>query len=107
MVEKTFPAQSISLPVVGGQGESVLVNSQEITLSLPTSIAQEVTDCVYLPTFVYAPVSSGQKAGEYGIWYHGVQLASADLLVTQAVEKNTYRPNVFVRIWHCFLRKFC
>jgi hypothetical protein len=56
---------------------------------------------------VYAPVLAGQKAGEYGIWYHGVQLASADLLVTQAVEKNTYRPNVFVRIWHCFLRKFC
>ena len=70
----------ISLPVVGGTGDSVTVVCGE-----PPLVCSDVTVETQLPHFLYAPVSKGEKIGRALYYTGGVYAGCADITAADDV----------------------
>ncbi len=72
-----------TVPVVSGTENFVKVAARELRVFLPR--AEELTAVAYLPSFVFAPVESGEKAGSVRIFRSGELLRETELYYTSDV----------------------
>lgn len=71
----------LTLPVVGSSKEWVpLQGGDGGTVFLPRNTQDQVERRVYVPAFLYAPVSVGQAVGEVRWYWNGVLLGSAPVM---------------------------
>ncbi len=95
---------SISLPVVGGKDQTVLLRStNSIEAILPSNIGTE--DCkieIYLPHFLYAPIEKGDRIGKVSCYLDGKLIGESDIIPLYSVQKKIYKKSLWKRIAEFF-----
>lgn len=91
---------SYSVPVVGGQAESVLVQGQALPkpLTLSESQYQSLKRVVELPRFLYAPVEPQQVIGRVRYDLDGKTVASVPLSACDPVSALVLKPSFWQKI---------
>ncbi len=103
-LELALPAESYSVPVVGGTADAVTVIAEgEEEISLPQSVTTLETQ-VCLPQFCYAPVEAGTVLGEVRYYADSVLVATRPLVAANAVESETSLPKE--SIWEKLIQFF-
>ena len=81
-IKHELPVSSVS--VAGGSPDSIAVEVLPITAALLDGEQENLTASVYLPKFVYAPVSAGDLVGKVDYYLDGRLVGSADIVASQA-----------------------
>lgn len=96
---------SSAADVVGGTADSVTVSADSISFVLPKGGDEKLKITVYLPSFLYAPVVSGEEVGKVVYTIDDTVVAEAPLCADSGVEYNSRRRGIFEYIkdlfnWH-------
>ncbi len=99
--EKQF---NISLPIVGGKEQTVLVRSTDaIEAILPANIALE--DCkmeISLPHFLYAPIEKGERIGKTSYYLEGKLIGESDIIALYGVGKKVSKKSLWQKLCDFF-----
>ncbi len=72
---------SVQLPLVGGEGEELLVKGTTGgSVSVPSEDAGRITRKVFLPAFLYAPIQKGETVGSVQYYLESTKLFSIPLI---------------------------
>lgn len=74
-----------SVPVVGGETDNVKISCNNFKAGLTDAEYKQITMQAFLPEFVYAPVSAGQKIGYTYFYIGGKQIGKADIITQSNV----------------------
>ena len=77
------------ISVKGGLAESVKIEAAEYPAVVAQSASGSITQRVYLPSFVYAPVKSGDVLGKVKLYLDGEYIKSVDIIAFQSCESAT------------------
>lgn len=89
------------LPVVGGTADAAALRPGEgIVLTLPLAQAQGITQELYLPAFLYAPVEAGQKVGEARYLSGGELIYSLPVYTVGGVPAPEPEPGFWESLWN-------
>ena len=95
---------SISLPVVGGKEQTVLVRSTNSVESiLPASVSTD--DCkveISLPHFLYAPIEKGAIIGKASCYIDGKLIGESDIIALYGVQRRVYKKSLWQKICDFF-----
>lgn len=87
---------AFSLDVAGGETDKVDATIDEVlTLRVPAQRIKDIEKTVYLPGFVFAPVSKGDTLGEITYTLDGKLIAKTEIKASFSVNEKS-RPNFFV-----------
>ena len=86
-----------SISVVGGDADSVPLDTDELRVVVPTD-TEDVTTQVYLPSFLYAPVEEGTLVGKIVCFSEGEVLSETPVRAAQTVEQDRRRRSLFTYI---------
>ncbi len=79
---------AVSLPVAGGEAESVMVRGLPGgELALLPADAAKITKRVFLPRFVYAPVEDGEALGKIVYYLEGSKIFSVSITAQESVDR--------------------
>ena len=71
----------MQLPLVGGEGEELLVKGTTGgSVSVPSEDAGRITRKVFLPAFLYAPIQKGETVGSVQYYLESTKLFSIPLI---------------------------
>lgn len=100
LVKDMALASEIKLPVVGGAAKAVAI--APLFYEYESVVKQEkITDEIYLPRFVYAPLQSGEVVGQIRHMYQGEVIAVTPLVAGNAVaiqNKEKEKPGFFEKL---------
>ncbi len=99
----THPANTLTLPAVGGIRDTVTLSHPELSLSLPESAKKDLAFRLALPPFVYAPLAQGQTVGQLELTYKEQVIQSVPVTVDTPLEIQPYIPS----FWEKFFENFC
>ena len=93
-----------SIGVVGGEADSVSLNTEELRVVVPAD-AEDVSTQVYLPVFLYAPIAEDTCVGKVVCTADGEVLSQAPIKTAQAVDQDHQKRSIFTYIkdllhWH-------
>lgn len=82
--------ERFELPVVGGESDSVTVCAEtDVAAAVKKDGSDRLERKIYMPHFVYAPVSGGQKVGELCVLINGRRKYSVRLIAQNQVSRQT------------------
>ena len=95
---------SISLPVIGGRDQTVLLrNTDAITAILPSHMSSEDCEIITeLPHFLYAPVEDGETVGKLICKAGGEIIGESDITAEYSVSRAVYKKSFWQRILDFF-----
>lgn len=94
-----FSAENTVLRVVGGDSDSVKINtSKKVCVYVPESEFKETTITFNAPHFTYAPVSRGEQIGTISVVCRGKTLDSAKVTAAQSVKRKIIKKGFFRKI---------
>ncbi len=99
MCDFTYDASGLILPVIGSDKETVGVKCDSVQLPLCDEQKEKVTVKVYLPGFVYAGLSAGDKVGEICYELNGEIVATAELKVAESCVQAKQKADIFTVIY--------
>lgn len=92
----------LSVNIIGGYKESIKCRyDKDITAYLSAEEKQQVKMKVYFPSFIYAPVTAGQKVGRIIFEMDGSVLAETDILAAEPSDRE--KPDKFKMFWKSIL----
>lgn len=95
-------AFSLSIPIVGAEVSSVVVtNAEALSVILPKGYA-DLTREVELPSFVYAPIKTGDSIGKVVFYDNGKAVASCELVAEKDAPPLVYEKTLSERILSFF-----
>lgn len=99
MCDFTYDASGLILPVIGSDKETVGVKCDSVQLPLCDEQKEKVTVKVYLPGFVYAGLSAGDKVGEMCYELNGETVAAAELTAAESCVQAKQKADIFTVIY--------
>lgn len=90
-----------TIPVVGGATDAVSVSMPEQNLPLVCDRDRAVTTRVFLPKFLYAPVTADVPVGRVRLEADGVLLQELPLLTAAPVEAQPHQPTTGEKLQRC------
>lgn len=99
MCDFTYDASGLILPVIGSDKEIVDVKCDSVQLPLCDEQKEKVTVKVYLPGFVYAGLSAGDKVGEICYELNGEIVTTAELKVAESCVQAKQKADIFTVIY--------
>lgn len=99
MCDFTYDASGLILPVIGSDKETVGVKCDSVQLPLCDEQKEKVTVKVYLPGFVYAGLSAGDKVGKICYELNGEIVATAELKVAESCVQAKQKADIFTVIY--------
>lgn len=99
MCDFTYDASGLILPVIGSDKETVGVKCDSVQLPLCDEQKEKVTVKVYLPGFVYAGLSAGDKVGEICYELNGETVAAAELTAAESCVQAKQKADIFTVIY--------
>lgn len=99
MCDFTYDASGLILPVIGSDKEIVGVKCDSVQLPLCDEQKEKVTVKVYLPGFVYAGLSAGDKVGKICYELNGEIVATAELKVAESCVQAKQKADIFTVIY--------
>ena len=77
----------ISLPTVGSEKDTVrIVPENECMVTSIKGSDESITERIYLPRFLYAPIKKGYAAGEVNYYKNGILIAHTRLLAGEKID---------------------
>ncbi len=99
MCDFTYDASQLVLPVIGADKETVGVKCDSVKLPLCDEQKEKVTVKVYLPGFVYAGLSAGDKVGEICYELGGKTIATTELKAAESRVQAEQKTDIFTVIY--------
>lgn len=99
MCDFTYDASGLILPVIGSDKETVGVKCDSVQLPLCDEQKEKVTVKVYLPGFVYAGLSAGDKVGEICYELNGETVAATELTAAESCVRIEQKADIFTVIY--------
>lgn len=99
MCDFTYDTSGLVLPVIGSDKENVGVKCDIVKLPLCDEQKEKVTVKVYLPGFVYAGLSAGDKVGEICYELDGKAIATAELTAAESCVQAEQKTDIFTVIY--------
>ena len=99
MCDLTYDTSGLVLPVIGSDKETVKVVCDSVKLPLCDEQKEKVTVKVYLPGFVYAGSSAGDKVGEIHYELNGTTIAEAELRSAESCVQAKQQADIFTVIY--------
>lgn len=99
MCDFTYDASGLILPVIGADKQTVGVKCDSVQLPLCDEQKEKVTVKVYLPGFVYAGLSAGDKVGEICYELNGETIAAAELTAAESCVQIKQKADIFTVIY--------
>lgn len=99
MCDFTYDASRLVLPVIGSDKETVGVKCDSVKLPLCDEQKEKVTVKIYLPGFVYAGLSAGDKVGEICYELNGKAIATSELTVAESCVQTEQKTDIFTVIY--------
>ncbi len=99
MCDFTYDASGLDLPVIGSDKETVGIKCDRVQLPLCDEQKENVTVKVYLPGFVYAGLSAGDKVGEICYELNGKTVAAAELTAAESCVQIKQKADIFTVIY--------
>ena len=93
-----------SIDVVGGEADSVSLNTEELRVVVPAD-TQEIDTQVYLPVFLYAPIRQDVPVGKVVCFADGEVLSEVPIRTARNVDQDRQKRSLFTYIkdllhWH-------
>jgi D-alanyl-D-alanine carboxypeptidase (penicillin-binding protein 5/6) len=99
MCDFTYDSSRLVLPVIGSDKETVGVKCDSVKLPLCDDQKEKVTVKIYLPGFIYAGLSAGDKVGKICYELNGKAIATADLRATESRAQTEQKTDFFTVIY--------
>ena len=99
MCDFSYDASRLVLPVIGSDMETVGVKCDSVKLPLCDEQKEKVTVKIYLPGFVYAGLSAGDKVGEICYKLNGKAIATAELKAAESCVQTEQKTDIFTVIY--------
>ena len=99
--ETSFKEESFSLPLVGGDKETISLSASQKTVFH----TGEIETRIYLPKFIYAGVKKGDVLGEKKFFSCGKEIDSVPIVASEDADIFK-KKNFFDRIWDFFKKIF-
>lgn len=99
MCDFTYDASGLILPVIGADKQTVGVKCDNVQLPLCDEQKEKVTVKVYLPGFVYAGLSAGDKVGEICYELNGETVAVTELKAAESCVQIKQEADIFTVIY--------
>lgn len=99
MCDFTYDSSRLVLPVIGSDKETVGVKCDGVKLPLCDEQKEKVTVKIYLPGFIYAGLSAGDKVGKICYELNGKAIATADLRATESRVQTEQKTDFFTVIY--------
>lgn len=99
MCDFTYDASGLILPVIGSDKQTVGVKCDNVQLPLCDEQKEKVTVKVYLPGFVYAGLSAGDKVGEICYELNGETVAVTELKAAESCVQIKQEADIFTVIY--------
>lgn len=99
MCDFTYDSSRLVLPVIGADKETVGVKCDSVKLPLCDEQKEKVTVKIYLPGFIYAGLSAGDKVGKICYELNGKAIATADLRATESRVQTEQKTDFFTVIY--------
>lgn len=99
MCDFTYDSSRLVLPVIGSDKETVGVKCDRVKLPLCDEQKEKVTVKIYLPGFIYAGLSAGDKVGKICYELNGKAIATADLRATESRVQTEQKTDFFTVIY--------
>lgn len=99
MCDFTYDASGLILPVIGSDKQTVGVKCDNVQLPLCDEQKEKVTVKVYLPGFVYAGLSAGDKVGEICYDLNGETVAVTELKAAESCVQIKQEADIFTVIY--------
>ena len=99
MCDFTYDASGIILPVIGSDKETVGVKCDSVKLPLCDEQKEKVTVKIYLPGFVYAGLSAGDKVGKICYELSGKTVAATELTAAESCVRIEQKADIFTVIY--------
>ena len=97
--EFSYPDRIVKIPCVSGSVIEAEVPSVSINVTENTNVTYQIK----APTFLYAPISKGQKIGEICYYCDGVSVCSKDIYAGDSQKQNHNRFKLFFQILVCII----
>ena len=85
--------------MIGSDKETVGVKCDSVKLPLCDEQKEKVTVKIYLPGFIYAGLSAGDKVGEICYELNGKAIATAELRATESRVQTEQKTDIFTVIY--------
>lgn len=99
MCDFIYDTTELILPVIGSDKETVGVKCDSVKLPLCDEQREKVTVKVYLPGFVYAGLSAGDKVGEICYELSGKTVAATELTAAESCVRIEQKADIFTVIY--------
>lgn len=87
---------SFKIPVLGGKRESItLIPEKNAVIGVPVGGESNITIEYYVPDFVYANITTGDKLGLAKIYYSGEEIKAIPLISDETSERIVYEQDSF------------
>lgn len=73
-----------SVSLAGGTQSEISVEASKYPVRVSYQSEGKITQRVYLPSFVYAPINKGDKLGEVKLFYNDKSIESVDIIASQS-----------------------
>ena len=95
----TYDTKELILTVIGSDKETVGVKCDSVKLPLCDEQKEKVTVKIYLPGFVYAGLSAGDKVGEICYELSGKTVAATELTAAESCVRIEQKADIFTVIY--------
>lgn len=95
----SYDASSLSVNVIGSEKENIGVICDKVKLPLCEEQKDKVTVRIYMPRFVYAGFSAGDKIGEICYELNGNIIASSELKAAESCVQKEQKTDIFTVIY--------
>lgn len=99
MCDFTYDTTELILPVIGADKETVGVKCDSVKLPLCDEQKEKITVKIYLPGFVYAGLSAGDKVGEICYELSGKTVAATELTAAESCVRIEQKADIFTVIY--------
>lgn len=100
--ENVFLRTPDTVSVVGGKKKTIKIRPEQYPVTVSFYDKQKITQRVYLPKFVYAPIKDGDKLGSVELYTNGKLLGKINIVASQSCLANeasyVKRKSIFSKI---------
>ncbi len=101
--EITHPAGELTLPVVSGEQDSVVLTHESLSCTLPAKVKADLAFSRSVSSFLYAPVPAGQQVGWLELTYKGQVIAKTPITAAEEVASLPQK----IPFWQRFFENLC
>lgn len=99
-VKPSYDLKKIKIDVVGGEDQTLsLKAAKEFSLTVTGNQASKITAKAFVPSFVYAPVKSGDNIGKLVYYFDGKEIETVPLVAKIDIKAQDYNPSWIEELW--------